>query len=390
MVGALCVSMTGCSFKNTLRSWLTEGDNGGNNGGTNTETWRFNNDDDNKQYSYEVEKAYEFFKNSAKQYETDNKKFVKDENGVGFVETVTQETYDSFRVNKESVKTLVSDMVDVSKNVKEQLDSIQCNVDMFYKVIIDGEVKIEIRNGQIIKFDLGDTSLEQQIKDELMNGNSGNSTTNNNNAISGEKESTTEEKKEEKSLTCYYCGKSYKKSNSGATTKSKYCSSNCEKKHKESQNKKEKSLTCKQCGKSYKKSKSDAAEPNKYCSSGCYTDAAMLEKKRKEEEADKKAKRYYCIDCGTEIDKEQYNNWQRCSYCAKVYDNKTKEDTHHCLYCGKCFNPSESGSEDFCSEICAVNYEGEQFEEWESHHGYDENGRLIPCQDHCGDGCDSL
>ena len=248
VVSALCVSMTGCSFKDSLRSWLMEDEE--KTESVNNDSWTFDsNNNSQEQYSEDVEKAYEFFKDSAEQYEESNKKFVKDENGIGFVETITQDVYDRVRVNKEGLKEFLSDMVYVTKDAKDQLDSANLQADMFYKVVIDGtnEVKIEIRNGQVTKFDLGNETLEEQIKEELMNGDNGDSTTNSNNTIDSNKE----EKKVEK--------------------------------------------------------------PKQ-----------ETKKEKKEEDTTPKEQKYYCVDCGTEIDKSQYNNHDgRCSSCARTHDKES-------------------------------------------------------------------
>ena len=330
VVSALCVSMTGCSFKDSLRSWLMEDEE--KTESVNNDSWTFDsNNNSQEQYSEDVEKAYEFFKDSAEQYEESNKKFVKDENGIGFVETITQDVYDRVRVNKEGLKEFLSDMVYVTKDAKEQLDSANLQADMFYKVVINetNEVKIEIRNGQVTKFDLGNETLEEQIKEELMNGDNGDSATNSNNTIDSNKE----EKKVEKP---------------------------------------------KQETKEEKKVEKPKQESKK---------------EKKEEDTTPKEQKYYCVDCGTEIDKSQYNNHDgRCSSCARTHDKESKPE-YICEYCGKAYTLDESDAwepYDFCSKECSMEWEEKQHEDFENHHSYDENGNMIPCTDDCGDGCDTL
>ena len=112
---------------------------------------------------------------------------------------------------------------------------------------------------------------------------------------------------------------------------------------------------------------------------------------KKEKEEPKKTEKYYCKDCGREIDKDQYNDWQRCPDCARTWDKENNKVEYYCKYCGRGYYLEDSDAWDpqtFCSKECSMNWEGQQHEEWESHHSYDENGMLLPCDDHCGDGCE--
>ena len=116
-------------------------------------------------------------------------------------------------------------------------------------------------------------------------------------------------------------------------------------------------------------------------------------KEKKEEDTTPKEQKYYCVDCGTEIDKSQYNNHDgRCSSCARTHDKESKPE-YICEYCGKAYTLDESDAWEpysFCSKECSMEWEEKQHEDFENHHSYDENGNMIPCTDDCGDGCDTL
>lgn len=149
-------------------------------------------------------------------------------------------------------------------------------------------------------------------------------------------------------------------------------------------NQSESTLKCKHCGKEYKKSKSDASEPDKYCSSGCNTEASMLEKKAKEEKAQKKDATDFddrelqknlctCKHCGKKYDPKESNSWENTTYCSKscqvAYEEaqaskKEEKYKYFCAWCGKGYRPDSSNADDnysFCSQGCEAKwYEDQQ------------------------------
>lgn len=297
--------------------------------------------------SESVNKAYDFFKESVSQYENSTKKYTKDVTGIGFTQEFTEierEAY-SHDYNKENILSYIRIAGEQSETNKKTMEGYGINdVDFYFKLVCGDDVIIEVRNGVLKQLNLGNDTLENEIINEL-NG-------------------TTIEK-EEASKTCQYCGKEYKPS------------------------------------------KSDAVESDKYCSSECYTEVRMMErnkdaktetKKENKKETKKKSTKKTCKYCGKKYDPKTSNAWENDKFCSKIcavdYEeqqeaSKPRKYKYYCAYCGKGYRPDEvNAPEGFCSELCAVNWEGQQHENWEKHHSYDSNGRVIPCEDHCGDGCE--
>ena len=345
LVGSMSISMVGCkghfrfdkfSKKDKNEKIETNIENNNNN--------QFNWGDNNTQTNSKVSEAYEYYKSEFTKYEDTEKKYEYDTTGIGFTQYITDERIIS-KGNEQGMADFLALEYKEATNNKKVMDSNGfTTVDYFYKISYNGKIIVEVRNGNLITFDTGDEEFKNNELamlsqgDERTTSDKGNNTLNNNNSTKN-------------------------------TTNN------------------DKTYTCKECGKKYKKKNSDANEPTKYCSSECYTESRM---KQRNKDA-KTTKTYYCKDCGTKISKSQYNSWKRCSSCARTHDKEQKKE-YTCKYCGKGYTSDEAKAnnapEGFCSEICAVNWEGQQHENWEAHHGYDSNGRLIPCKDRCGDGCE--
>ena len=101
------------------------------------------------------------------------------------------------------------------------------------------------------------------------------------------------------------------------------------------------------------------------------------EVKNNEEPKKETPKKYYCQSCGNEITKDQYNSWKRCSPCARTTHNEQRTE-YTCKYCGKGYYIEDGFDNNYCSEICAVNHEGEMHEAYEKAHA---------CIMGCGDTC---
>ena len=331
LIGCMAMPMTGCGHFN-FNIFKDKDKN------TKTELPELNNGIDNwnqdQQSNSRVDQAYEYYKSQLTPYEDENTKYEKDGTGIGMTLYLANSAAIS-PGNEQKLAEGILDLIKESNNNRKIMDmNGYTDVQFFHKIIYNGKVIIEERNGQLITFDTGNSDFDNAVL-ALLNKGTDNLTSDN------------------------------KESNESIKKKDNTFKKQTEKKQEE------KTLKCNNCGKSYKKSQSDAAKPDKYCSSECNTEADRLQRKKEEEEAEKREqtkKKYYCKDCGTEISKSQYNNHGgRCSSCARTHDKESKPE-YICNYCGKAYTLDESDAWDpysFCSKACSMEWEEQQYKAWE-------------------------